>query len=60
MLFKEQVFDTIKTSGERIFLDELIDRLIFIEKVNIGMEQSKQGIVNSEEETIKKLSKWLQ
>ena len=60
MLTKTQIFDTVGELPERVSLDELIDRFIFIEKVNIGFAQSEQGMVCSEEEAIKKLSKWLE
>lgn len=60
MLTKAQIFDTVEKFNEHIMLDELIDRLIFIEKVNIGLEQSLKGMVNSEEETNAKLYKWLE
>jgi predicted transcriptional regulator len=59
MLTKTQIFDTVEKFSERVSLDELIDKLLFIEKVNIGLEQSEKGIVHSEEEVSKKLAKWL-
>jgi len=59
MLTKTQIFETVETLSDRISLDDLIDRFIFIEKVNMGLEQSEKGMVNSEEEVYKKLSKWL-
>ena len=57
MLTKTQIFDTVEKFNEHIMLDELIDRLIFIEKVNIGLEQSLKVMVNSEEEANEKLYK---
>jgi hypothetical protein len=60
MLTRAQVFDTVEKLPERVSLDELIDKLIFIEKVNIGLEQSGNEMVCSEEEAIKKLSRWLE
>jgi predicted transcriptional regulator len=59
MLTKTQIFDTVENLSEKISLDELIDKFIFIEKVNIGLEQSEKGMVSSEEEVSKKLSQWL-
>jgi predicted transcriptional regulator len=59
MLTKTQIFDTVETLPENVYLDELIDKLLFIEKVNIGLKQSEKGMVSSEEEVCKKLSKWL-
>ena len=59
MLTKTQLFDTVEKLPDHVSLDELIDRFIFIEKVNIGFEQSKKEMVNSEDEASVKLSKWL-
>ena len=60
MLTKTQIFDTVETLNDHVSLDELIDKLIFIEKVNVGLSQSVNGIVYSETEAKKKLSKWLE
>jgi hypothetical protein len=60
MLTKTQIFETVETVNDNILLDELIDKLIFIEKVNIGLGQSENGMVYSEVEAKKKLSKWLE
>ena len=60
MLTKTQIFNTVENLSETVLLDELIDKFIFIEKVNIGIEQSEKGMVSSEEEVIKKLSRWLE
>ena len=55
MLAKSQIFETIEQLPESVSLDELI----FIEKVNIGLAQSENGMVSSESEARRKLSKWL-
>jgi len=55
MLTKTQIFDTVDTLSDHITLDELIDKFVFIEKVNIGLEQSEKGMVVSEEEACKRL-----
>ena len=60
MLTKTQIFDTVDKLSEYVSLDELIDKLLFIEKVNLGLEQSEKGMVCSEEDVAKKLSKWLE
>ena len=59
MITKTQIFDTVEELPEQVSLDELIDKFIFIEKVNIGLAQSENGMVSSEIEASKKLSKWL-
>ena len=60
MLTKTQIFDTVETISDHISLDELIDKFIFIEKVNIGLEQSEKGMVFSEEEVSNRLYEWLE
>jgi len=59
MLAKTQIFDTVKGFSEYVSLDELIEKFIFIEKINKGIAQSEDGMVYSEEEASQKLSKWL-
>ena len=59
MLTRAQIFDTVENLPESVSLDEMIDKLIFIEKVNIGLTQSENGMIYSEEESKNKLSKWL-
>ena len=39
-------------------IDELIDQLIFIEKIEKGFEQSKEGKVLSNEDVKKIIEKW--
>jgi len=60
MLTKTQIFDTVESLSENVLLDELIDKFIFVEKVNIGLEQSVNGMISSEEEVSRKLFQWLE
>ena len=59
MLTKTSVIMTISTFPDNFTLDELIDKLIFMDKVERGLEQSLANNVLSEEEAKKRLSKWL-
>lgn len=59
MLNRMQVFDTVEKLPEQFSVDQLIDKLIFIDKVEKGVNQSKTGDVNTKEEAKQKLSKWL-
>jgi len=59
MLTRTQVFDTLEKMPEQFSLDQLFDKLIFINKVEIGLSQSASGRVNSKEQAKQKLSKWL-
>lgn len=59
MLTKQVLIQTIEKLPSSFTIDELLDKLIFIEKVNEGLKQSEQGKTVSKKEAEKKLSKWL-
>jgi predicted transcriptional regulator len=59
MLTKQVLKQTIDKLPSSFTIDELLDKLIFIEKVNEGLQQSEQGKTVSKKEAEKKLSKWL-
>ena len=59
MLTRTQVFDTLETLPEQFSLDDFFDKLLFINKVQIGLSQSANEQVNSKEQVKQKLSKWL-
>ena len=59
MLSRMQVFNTVERLPEQFSIDQLIDKLIFIDKVETGLQQSMLGNVNTKEQTKQKLSKWL-
>ena len=60
MLTKENVINTVSKLPDNFSLDEIVDKLIFIDKVQKGMEESLADRVYSKEEAKKRLSKWLQ
>jgi hypothetical protein len=59
MLTKENVIKTVSNLPDHFSLDELIDRLIFIDKVQKGLEESLADKVITKELAKKRLSKWL-
>jgi hypothetical protein len=59
MLTKENVIKTVSNLPDNFSLDELIDRLIFIDKVQKGLEESTANKVVSKDVAKKRLSKWL-
>jgi len=59
MLTKDNVIKTIAKFPDNFTLDELVDKLIFMDKVEKGLEQSFANKVYSQEEAKKRLSKWL-
>ncbi len=58
MLTKEKLNKTINNLPERFTIDELIDQLIFIEKVEEGLKQSDEGKVISNEDVKLMIDKW--
>ena len=58
MLTKEKINRTIKNLPESFTIDQLIDELIFVEKVEEGFLQSEAGKVVSNEEVHSIIDKW--
>lgn len=58
MISKAKLKEQIEHFPEEFTIDELIDRLILIEKVERGYRQSENGEEISEQELEKEISKW--
>jgi len=56
---KSTVLDSISKLPDEFSIDEIIERLIIIEKIDKGRQNVKEGKVNTEEQTKAKLSRWL-
>jgi len=59
MLTKNNVIKTLSTFPDSFTLDELVDKLIFMDKVERGLDQSMNNKVYTHEEAKKRLEKWL-
>lgn len=59
MLTRTQVNDIVKKLPEEFSVDQLVEKLVFIDKVKTGLNQSEKGKVNTKEQAKQKLSKWL-
>jgi len=59
MITKTQIINTLENLPENLTIDQVIDHLIFIEKVQKGLADSANNRVNTKEEAKKKLTKWL-
>ena len=59
MLNKEQLIQTIKDLPESFTLDDLLDSLVVIQKVETGLEQSSSQQTLTTEQAKQKLNKWL-
>ena len=58
MLTKEKVSKSINNLPDSFTIDELIDQLIFMEKVEEGFQQSETGKVVSNEDVKLMIDKW--
>ncbi|UXE65809.1 MAG: hypothetical protein KA713_15255 [Chryseotalea sp. WA131a] len=58
-LSKEKLIETIKDLPDSFSIEDLFERIILLQKIEIGLEQSKSGQVLSTDEARKKLKKWL-
>jgi predicted transcriptional regulator len=59
MLTREEVIKSINELPKEFSFDEILDRLLLLDKIEIGLEQSQSGNTMSTEEAKKQLSKWL-
>ena len=58
MLTKKKLKETIDKFPERFTVDELIDKIILIDKIDKGNLQSEKGEIISEEELEKEIKRW--
>lgn len=58
MLTKEKVNKTVNRLPDSFTIDELIDQLIFVEKVEEGYQQSEAGKVVSNDDVKLMIDKW--
>jgi hypothetical protein len=56
---KATVLESISKLPDEFSIDEIIERLVIIEKVEKGRQQVKEGKINTEDQTKAKLGKWL-
>ncbi|MEQ6118076.1 hypothetical protein [Reichenbachiella sp. MALMAid0571] len=59
MLTKAKVIHAINKLPSEFSMDEIIDELLLIQKIENGLEQSKNDDVISDEELSKELPGWL-
>ncbi len=59
MLTKTNVIESLKVLPDNFTIDELLEHLVFVQKVEEGLKQSENGNTISSEEAKKRLDKWL-
>ena len=60
MLTKTKLKEQIDKFPEQFSIDELVEKLILIEKIESGNKQSEKGDVLSELEIDKEIEKWFE
>ena len=59
MLTKEKLLQTINDLPDKFSLDDVFDRLILIQKIDLGFSQSEAGQTNTTDQAKDKLKRWL-
>ena len=59
MLTKTQIIDSLNNLPENVTIDQVIEHLVVVDKVQKGLNDSAEGKVYSKEEAREKLKKWL-
>lgn len=57
MIIKKQILGSMKELPESFSAEEIIDKIILLQKINMGLEQFKDGEVVSENDARKRLKK---
>lgn len=55
---KQKVLDSIEKLPQNASLDDIIERIYFIHKIEVGLKQSRQDDVLEHEEVLRKMEKW--
>ena len=59
MLSRDKVISSVKQLPDSFSIDEIIDRIILLEKIETGLEQSTKGQVTEDKYLEAKLPNWL-
>ncbi len=59
MLTKNKIIETIKKLPDSFSIEDLFEKIIFLEKIEKANQQSLDGKIFTTEEAKKKLHKWL-
>ncbi|MBX2971638.1 MAG: hypothetical protein KF797_00905 [Flavobacteriales bacterium] len=55
---KKALLKSVREMPDRVSVEQLIDRLLLLSKIERGLEQSAKGEVYTTEEARKRLRKW--
>lgn len=57
---KEKIHQAVDDLPNEFSVEDLLEKIIFLHKIEVGYQQSENGEVLSSEDARKKLAKWLQ
>ena len=60
MLTKKKIIQTIKNLPDQFSLDDVLDSMVVLQKIELGLERSQAGQTHSTEVAKGRLSKWLE
>jgi hypothetical protein len=59
MLTKEKVISGIQKLPDNVTIDEILDQIVLLEKIEKGLDQADNNLVLSEKELDAKIVRWL-
>jgi predicted transcriptional regulator len=59
LLNREKIIESLRKLPDQVALDEVLERIILLDKIENGLRQSEQGQVITDEELDEKLPEWL-
>ena len=59
MTTKEKVISSINKLPDNVSIDDILDQIILVEKIEKGIEQSDRNQIVPDEELDQRLGKWL-
>ena len=59
MIAKEKVMQTLAKMPDTFSVEDLIEKLLLINKIDVGLQQAEAGKTLTYEQTQDKLKKWL-
>lgn len=59
MITKEKLLKYIEDLPDQFSIDELMEKILFLYKIEVGLEQSKKDQVTPNEDVKDRLKKWL-
>jgi len=59
MTIKEKVINGIKNLPDTVDIDDILDQIMLVEKIENGVDQSNKNQVVSDDELENRLGKWL-